>query len=93
LLSARWRVLLNRIETDASTGDKIVKAACALHNYILDEAGPVPLSMVDHGLWLEENGRWRRAGRMEQSTNINQQHAKRAREEALDIRFTLKKYF
>ncbi|XP_014242917.1 protein ALP1-like [Cimex lectularius] len=35
ILAMKWRVFLRPIETDESTAEWIVKAACCLHNYIM----------------------------------------------------------
>lgn len=35
ILAMKWRVFLRPIETNVSTADYIVKAACSLHNYII----------------------------------------------------------
>jgi hypothetical protein len=48
LLAVRWRVLLKTLETGHETSDKIIKAACALHNFLIDELGPPPPTMVDN---------------------------------------------
>ena len=35
MLAQKWRVFFRPIETDAETAERVVKAACCLHNYIL----------------------------------------------------------
>jgi hypothetical protein len=35
ILAQKWRVFFRPIETDAETAERVVKAACCLHNYIL----------------------------------------------------------
>lgn len=49
ILSARWRIFHRAIRADVTTVDLIVKAAVALHNYMLctDNAGYVPAGFID----------------------------------------------
>ena len=35
ILAQKWRVFFRPIETDAETAERVVKAACCLHSYIL----------------------------------------------------------
>lgn len=39
ILCSKWRVLLKTIETGVATATLAVKAACVIHNYILEEEG------------------------------------------------------
>jgi hypothetical protein len=84
---------LKSIETSHETADSIVKATCALHNFLVDEAGAPSQMMVDHGLNLEKNGRWRAAGELPQARNIRLPKANHSRTVATDMRNQLKEYF
>lgn len=60
LMAVKWRVLLTTIATRPETCDHIVKAVCALHNCVIDEAprgDAHPSAMADDG--DDDNGRWR----------------------------------
>lgn len=37
IMAVKWRILLKPIETSDATADVIVKAICALHNFVIDE--------------------------------------------------------
>ena len=91
-MSARFRVLLKPIETHPNTVDKIVKAVCVLHNYLISETG-VSYNLVDHGRNDIPNGSWRRAGEMPKAQNLQLRMANRMKEEAKLVRDNLKHYF
>lgn len=59
-MSAKWRVLLTRIGTSPMVADKIVKACCALHNFLIDESqrenAGNPTAMADRD---GDDGAWR----------------------------------
>jgi hypothetical protein len=93
ILSVRWRILLKSIETSHECADKIVKAACALHNFLIVEEGPPPPSLVDQGVALEKNGGWRQIGELVQAPNIRVRGANNSKTEAQAIRNELKDYF
>jgi hypothetical protein len=60
IMAAKWRILLKPIETSDQVADKIVKAICCLHNFLIDESSGKHLAGVDTGLANEDNGLWRR---------------------------------
>lgn len=58
-MAVMWRVLLTTIATHPTTCDHIVKAICALHNFLIDETPSGeqhPSAMADSG--DDDNGRW-----------------------------------
>ena len=91
-MSARFRVLLKPIETHPDVVDKIVKAVCVLHNYLISETG-ISNYLVDHGRNDAQNGSWRRAGEMEKAKNLMFRRANRSKAEANLVRDNLKQYF
>jgi hypothetical protein len=48
ILAQKWRVFFRPIETDAETAERVVKAACCLHNYILRNNTNVAATETEH---------------------------------------------
>jgi len=48
ILAQKWRVFLRPIETDAETAERVLKAACCLHNYILRNNINVAATETEH---------------------------------------------
>ena len=48
ILAQKWRVFLRPIETDAEIAERVIKAACCLHNYILRNNTNVAATETEH---------------------------------------------
>ena len=59
IMAQKWRVLLKPIEADDRTADHIVRAVCALHNFLCDESPEKIAALADQGYDNEDNGAWR----------------------------------
>lgn len=97
ILSAIWRVLLKPIETSDVVADFIIKACCALHNFLIDEGSLNAVGMADTGLGNEPNGLWRAELRNPlrslQPAEMRRRGANRSRLEAEEVRQKLVRYF
>ena len=83
---------MKRIETSADFADAIVKAACCLHNFLIERRG-IDQRMVDHGRKNEKNGAWRTIGEMRSVIGIRNPKSNRAKDEAVEIREKLADFF
>jgi hypothetical protein len=96
ILVSRFRVLEKHIACKLTTTDKIVKTACALHNWLRKTAAT---SYLPHGSVDEENidtgeiipGRWRTE--INELRNLQQCDGRRATKLAEEFRNSLKRYF
>ncbi|KAH7714211.1 nuclease HARBI1-like protein [Aphelenchoides avenae] len=94
LIAVKWRVLLTTIATRPETCDHIVKAVCALHNFVIDEtpSGDAhPTAMADDG--DDDNGRWRSEVPTLLQANIRRRGNNRPAQSAVDFRDSLIEYF
>lgn len=77
ILFAKWRILSGYIETSPETADDIIKAACILHNLIIDKDGycgttmselpPIPTACNLHTLGRSRNAISKRAKQIRNS--------------------------
>uniref|UniRef100_A0A182F8H5 DDE Tnp4 domain-containing protein n=1 Tax=Anopheles albimanus TaxID=7167 RepID=A0A182F8H5_ANOAL len=84
ILTMKWRVFLRPIECKPSTADKIIKAACCLHNYIAEKHSPSPPPTEQEN----RNETETQTGLITISHTNN-----RSTQEALEIRETFADYF
>lgn len=93
-MAVKWRVLLTTIATHPYTCDHIVKAVCALHNFVIDETptGELhPSVLADNG--DDDDGLWRSEVAALPQAPIRRRGNNRPTQISIDYRDSLVEYF